>query len=486
MQLRPSLPISLLTAIALFPPACFDPRVTDITGDSSSDTGPGLETGTGSSSGSSSTGVDPDDSSGPPPAICGNGVVEGDEVCDDGVNDGSYGGCTPDCSALADFCGDGIQNGTEACDDGDDIDGNGCNVNCVVSGTVLWTVTYDGPDHGPDAARGVAVDVDDAIIVTGAVSTAGNSSAWVRKYTPSGAAIWTEVFPSANDDSFAGPVVTLSNGDIVFGGGFDTANAPTSPDAWLRRISSLGAPVWTRTHASPQGHWDAVADVDIDDNGYLYALFTEGNRGFVRKYDPEGAELWSRFLDDSIRPWALATDANGGSVVVGNDGSGVGFTPHITRLDSDGQVEWSQDLEEYSNSYFTTVDVDAVGNIVAGLLSVASDNRLVFFDPAGTSIGAVFPHVTDPGVRTESVVLLADGQIIAGGVKGADAHLWVTRYSADGDELWTYTYNGDDWGYGIDTVTSLTVDSSGNVIAVGFIQDVAATIQDVWVTKFAP
>ncbi|MCP4873226.1 MAG: hypothetical protein GY898_31415 [Proteobacteria bacterium] len=33
----------------------------------------------------------------PPPVVCGDGVVEGDEVCDDGVNDALDGGCLPGC-----------------------------------------------------------------------------------------------------------------------------------------------------------------------------------------------------------------------------------------------------------------------------------------------------------------------------------------------------------------------------------------------------
>ena len=49
---------------------------------------------------------------------CGDGIVVGDEECDDGVNDGSYGGCTPDCRR-GPFCGDGIrQRKHEECDDG--------------------------------------------------------------------------------------------------------------------------------------------------------------------------------------------------------------------------------------------------------------------------------------------------------------------------------------------------------------------------------
>jgi fibro-slime domain-containing protein len=52
-------------------------------------------------------------------AICGDGIVAGDEVCDDGVNNGSYGGCMPGCLARGPYCGDHLtQTPPEACDDG--------------------------------------------------------------------------------------------------------------------------------------------------------------------------------------------------------------------------------------------------------------------------------------------------------------------------------------------------------------------------------
>ena len=50
---------------------------------------------------------------------CGDGIVNGDEICDDGVNDGKYGGCLPGCHGLGPYCGDAqVEPGVEACDDG--------------------------------------------------------------------------------------------------------------------------------------------------------------------------------------------------------------------------------------------------------------------------------------------------------------------------------------------------------------------------------
>lgn len=52
-------------------------------------------------------------------ATCGDGVVwAGMEACDDGVNDGAYGGCNAGCGALAPFCGDASVQMQELCDPG--------------------------------------------------------------------------------------------------------------------------------------------------------------------------------------------------------------------------------------------------------------------------------------------------------------------------------------------------------------------------------
>jgi fibro-slime domain-containing protein len=52
---------------------------------------------------------------------CGDGIVAGDEACDDGTNDGSYGTCNPDCT-FGPHCGDAtVQSPDEECDDGTNL-----------------------------------------------------------------------------------------------------------------------------------------------------------------------------------------------------------------------------------------------------------------------------------------------------------------------------------------------------------------------------
>jgi len=86
--------------------------------------------------------------------VCGNGIVEGYEECDDGnldETDGCTTECTDNCEEKPDgtpcgddascswghcfenFCGDGIVQGDEACDDGNDDNTDSCTTRCVVN-----------------------------------------------------------------------------------------------------------------------------------------------------------------------------------------------------------------------------------------------------------------------------------------------------------------------------------------------------------------
>jgi cysteine-rich repeat protein len=61
--------------------------------------------------------------------VCGDGVVEGAEPCDDGPANADDGACRPGC--VAGYCGDGaVMAGVEACDDGNTVEGDGCQNSC--------------------------------------------------------------------------------------------------------------------------------------------------------------------------------------------------------------------------------------------------------------------------------------------------------------------------------------------------------------------
>jgi len=77
---------------------------------------------------------------------CGDGNLDEGEECDDGENNGVYGYCNSECSGPTPaICGNGILEGEEDCDDGNTQDGDGCSSQCLVT-----TQCNDGVDNDDD------------------------------------------------------------------------------------------------------------------------------------------------------------------------------------------------------------------------------------------------------------------------------------------------------------------------------------------------
>ena len=90
-------------------------------------------------------------------SVCGNAIVEPPvELCDDGVNNGSYSSstahrsCMPACGAYGPYCGDGILQPVfgEQCDDGNNTSGDGCSSACQIESLA------PAPGAGPSPSGG--------------------------------------------------------------------------------------------------------------------------------------------------------------------------------------------------------------------------------------------------------------------------------------------------------------------------------------------
>jgi cysteine-rich repeat protein len=106
---------------------------------------------------SDSTDSDSTDSGDPE---CGDGIVEGDEECDAGPENGPGQACNAQC--LANVCGDGDPGPAEGCDDGNDIDDDGCTNACTLpncgNGQLdLGEECDDGNDADEDACLSACV-----------------------------------------------------------------------------------------------------------------------------------------------------------------------------------------------------------------------------------------------------------------------------------------------------------------------------------------
>jgi cysteine-rich repeat protein len=85
--------------------------------------------------------VDPEPAD--PGPVCGDGKIEGGEVCDDGPLNVTYGHCGGDCRGLHLYCGDGRIDGPEQCDDGNHKDDDGCDRHCRLDTDLDAGITPD-------------------------------------------------------------------------------------------------------------------------------------------------------------------------------------------------------------------------------------------------------------------------------------------------------------------------------------------------------
>ena len=83
--------------------------------------------------------------------VCGDGAVGPGEGCDDG-NDVDDDDCSNDCASKN--CGNGVTDDGEACDDGNDVDTDACTSTCTLpvcgDGVQQRGEECDGPENGPD------------------------------------------------------------------------------------------------------------------------------------------------------------------------------------------------------------------------------------------------------------------------------------------------------------------------------------------------
>ncbi|KKW37038.1 MAG: hypothetical protein UY81_C0006G0012 [Candidatus Giovannonibacteria bacterium GW2011_GWA2_53_7] len=189
-------------------------------------------------------------------SICGNAIVDGVEVCDDGLfNDGGYGSttatkrCNANCSAYGPFCGDAVLQPLydEACDDGNATNGDLCSNMCVEeTATGTPPATTGLPDGGSGGAGGA---------FTGLIPIRAQT-----RVTILGKAYPGSMVNILKDGQVAGVAQSNSIGDFTF----DTTNVLPGPATfgfWSTDAKGLRSITFTTTFQVTQNAVTTVSNV---------------------------------------------------------------------------------------------------------------------------------------------------------------------------------------------------------------------------------
>ncbi|MEX1362572.1 MAG: DUF4215 domain-containing protein [Nannocystaceae bacterium] len=498
-------------------------------------TGPGQTDATGQPS----TGAD--ETTAGPPAVCGDGMVEGDEQCDDGPDNADTAACTTTCTAAT--CGDGlVHEGVEECDDGNEVDDDACTSACE-----LPAVCGDGQvDKGEECDDGEANSSEGACMLDCTASVCGdgmvssrveqcddgnddNNDACTELCAPptcgdgfaqtvnselcddgdrlegdecnadcTTAGLWTDTFNGrANNNDLVHGVAADSAGNVIAVG--ETFDVDDGDDVWLRKYAPDGAVQWTETFHGITA--DAGYAVAVDGSDQIFvagSTFTldDDLDVWVARYSPAGAPGWTQTFNGPAsgadEALGIAVDPAGNVVVAGyTTTAGAGRDIWVRKYSPAGAPQWSRTAagSGSNNDEGHAVATDGDGNVlVTGFVWAGADGRDIWvrkYDAAGAEQWTR-THAGPAGDNDEGNGVAADaaGNVIVAGyqtVQDAGRDVWVRKYDAAGTEQWTQTFNAPQDGS--DTGRGVAVDGDGAIV-------VAASVfrgtqsDNIWVRKY--
>jgi uncharacterized repeat protein (TIGR01451 family) len=346
----------------------------------------------------------------------------------------------------------------------------------IVDPTLVYSTYLGG--SGVDQGNAIAVDSTGAAYVTGTTSGSfptlnaeqntyggGNDDAYVAKFSPTGALVYSTYLGGPNFDKGTGIGVDTTGAAYVTGyttGGFPTLNAEQSTfggneDAFVVKLSPTGALVYS-TYIGGLGS-DEGLGIAVDSTGAAcVAGFTSGNfptlnaaqntfggssDAFVAKLSPTGALVYSTYLGGSNQDngYGIAVDSTGAAYVTGFTNGGF------------------PTLNAEQNTFGGTSDAFAAKLSPTGVLVYSTylggPNGDFGYGIAVDSTGAAYvTGTTSAGFPTFNA-----GQNTFGGAMDA----FVTKLSPTGALVYSTFLGGTgtDIGYGI------AVDSTGTAYVTG-------------------
>lgn len=451
---------------------------------SSSTTNPSSST---TSASAESTGLEASSSSTTAPAAeCGDGVVEGDEACDDGPDNALTAMCLPDCTLAS--CGDGnVQDGVEACDDGNEDDTDACTSTCEPAacgdGFVQGEEACDEGENNGDT-RACKSDCTLATCGDGVVHSGeeqcddanednNDGCNELCQFSDCGDGFWNPEINEICDDGPGTPGDVCNDDCLTWGQWTETYNGPASSNDLIRAVAfdSAGNPVVAGETLAPGGNGDDI---------------------WVRKYDATGAELWTQTYHN------VTSDLGYGIAVAGNDDI---FVVGSTFTLDDNRDIWLRRYAADGTPGFTRthnggdsdadeghgIAIDGAGNLgVIGYVTQTSDREIFIrkYGPSGNTMWTVVESASGGDDEGNGVAFDADGNLVATGYAsggGGGENIWVGKYSGNGNELWTRTHQGSAGGN--DRGQGIAVDGNGDVVVVGF-EEVAGQSDDIWIRKY--
>jgi flagellin-like hook-associated protein FlgL len=338
------------------------------------------------------------------------------------------------------------------------------------------------------SAKAMAAGIDGSFFVAENVINdpldSSISKAMIIKYDADGTRVWTQLIDSSENAS-ANALTIGADGSIYVAGaiGLSGYNQPGNHgDAFFTKIDGNGTKTWTKIISSGASV-DSANLLSTGADGVIYVAGVKGGstgfwdygigNAFIKKYDPDGTELWAKTLDSSpnwggVQLTDMATGTDGAlyiagvkSLVIAGRTMPIGF---LAKYDSNGTEAWTQ-LFESPKISLSSITIGTDGLIYgAGVTDLSLDGQtnqgngdafVTKFDATGTKIWTKLLG-NDGSQEAAALTTGTDGSIyVAGGTQGShnldgqtpigESDAFIAKFDADGTKVWTRLLGSSGW-----------------------------------------
>jgi len=384
-----------------------DGAADDATVDASTGSGDGAEASTGAPE----TGLDADESGTTGPvAICGDGFVEGDEVCDDA----------------------------------NPVDGDGCNVDCFESGSLRWSVTLEDDSRKVRSGRAVVVAAGDTIVVqqnTADEQLGPETGYWIAGLDAAdGTEAWRTTIEGYGGAVPRSTIVAVGDDRVVV--------AEASGEGPRLAMYEAGALVWRSTALGEQVWMASMSATERPVAGIVVATASAGMDHQLLQYDLQGEVVETIALPPPEPPATLNTFefvARDGDItyVAGAEIARGLFQPAFRAYEG-ASLSWG-----YVDAISAGVGYQAMALDPNGDPWLHDSERLVRPGPDGRTV------IVDTGyTAARDLVIDADGNLLRV-VVVEDIGAQLEKRSVDMEVSWTVAVN---------TLVSLAVTRPGDAV----------------------